>query len=304
MQSESTTVDAGGFHRRPRSRGVPAPGHSSRLGVPAPGHSSRLGLGSRLQLAWLTMYPLPRMLISIAVLLGAAYGVVAAVVLLPTNGARVLLFILPAVFIGLTVWCLRRGEPSDQVPVHHPGDSGARASAPPPQDDPQPADPDVPEPDAFAGPSPKEMTDADFDALEDRVDELNTELSTSAADATGEQEFTKLVRQAIDGLAPEFAQALDHVAVVVSNQGAVQRRNGKPRPLYGLYVGYGGRGSFLGAPRVGGAQPDRIVIFRDTLTRDFGSDPDRLREQVTRTLRHELAHHLGYDEPGVQALGL
>jgi hypothetical protein len=25
---------------------------------------------------------------------------------------------------------------------------------------------------------------------------------------------------------------------------------------------------------------------------------------VTRTLRHELAHHLGYDESGVRALGL
>jgi len=49
---------------------------------------------------------------------------------------------------------------------------------------------------------------------------------------------------------------------------------------------------------------DRIVIFRDTLVRDFGHDPDLLRAQVTRTLRHELAHHLGWDEKGVRGLGL
>ena len=49
---------------------------------------------------------------------------------------------------------------------------------------------------------------------------------------------------------------------------------------------------------------DRIVIFRDTLLRDFGHDPDLLRAQVTRTLRHELAHHLGWDEKGVRGLGL
>ena len=50
--------------------------------------------------------------------------------------------------------------------------------------------------------------------------------------------------------------------------------------------------------------PDKIVIYRDTLRRDFGHDPDLLREQVTITVRHELAHHLGADEHGVRELGL
>jgi predicted Zn-dependent protease with MMP-like domain len=50
--------------------------------------------------------------------------------------------------------------------------------------------------------------------------------------------------------------------------------------------------------------PDRIVIYQDTLERDFGWDPDLLRAQVERTLRHELAHHLGWHERGVSELGL
>ena len=49
---------------------------------------------------------------------------------------------------------------------------------------------------------------------------------------------------------------------------------------------------------------DRILIFRDTLLRDFGHDPDLLKAQVVRVLRHELAHHLGWDEKGVRGLGL
>ena len=46
------------------------------------------------------------------------------------------------------------------------------------------------------------------------------------------------------------------------------------------------------------------MIFRDTLLRDFGHDPELLKAQVTRTVRHELAHHLGWDEKGVRRLGL
>jgi predicted Zn-dependent protease with MMP-like domain len=38
--------------------------------------------------------------------------------------------------------------------------------------------------------------------------------------------------------------------------------------------------------------------------RDFGHDPELLKAQVTRTVRHELAHHLGWGEPGVRGLGL
>jgi predicted Zn-dependent protease with MMP-like domain len=49
---------------------------------------------------------------------------------------------------------------------------------------------------------------------------------------------------------------------------------------------------------------DRILIYRDTLRRDFGEDPDELRAQVVRTVRHELAHHLGWNELGVRDLGL
>src|SRR5919205_806910 len=32
--------------------------------------------------------------------------------------------------------------------------------------------------------------------------------------------------------------------------------------------------------------------------------PELLREQVTKTVRHELAHHVGFDELGVRDLGL
>ena len=100
--------------------------------------------------------------------------------------------------------------------------------------------------------------------------------------------FATLVREALDDLPDLLLRALDRVAVVVSDEG---RRH----QAYGLYEG----------DTVARDQSaDRIVIFRDTLLRDFGDDPDELRAEVTRTVRHELAHHLGADELGVRDLGL
>ena len=63
-------------------------------------------------------------------------------------------------------------------------------------------------------------------------------------------------------------------------------------------------GHYYGGSVVHGDREHRIVLYQDTLERDFGFDPSLLEAQVERTLRHELAHHLGWNESGVQGLGL
>jgi predicted Zn-dependent protease with MMP-like domain len=107
-------------------------------------------------------------------------------------------------------------------------------------------------------------------------------------DPLDDGDFEELVRDALDDLPDLLRNALTHVAVVISD-------GGRARGAYGLYQGDG-------ATRDNAH--DRIVIFRDTLRRDFGHDPDLLRDQVTRTVRHELAHHVGFDELGVSRLDL
>jgi predicted Zn-dependent protease with MMP-like domain len=109
-------------------------------------------------------------------------------------------------------------------------------------------------------------------------------------DPYDDADFEALVADALDEL-PDLLRALvenHNVAVVISD-------GGRRRGAYGLYHGDGATRDDV---------PDRIVIYRDTLRRDFGHDPDLLREQVTRTVRHELAHHVGFDELGVRDLGL
>lgn len=109
-------------------------------------------------------------------------------------------------------------------------------------------------------------------------------------DPFDDADFEELVRDALDEL-PDLLRRLvenHNVAVVISD-------GGRRRGAYGLYHGDGATRDDV---------PDRIVIYRDTLRRDFGHDPELLRAQVTRTVRHELAHHVGFDELGVRDLGL
>ena len=150
-------------------------------------------------------------------------------------------------------------------------------------------------------------SDEDFDAIVERAERLAADGSWGDDDDVGyerelasddeddglfdpynEEDFKALVRAAIDELPLEFHNALEHVAVVVDDGGRRQR-------AYGMYQGDTVARDYF---------HDRIVIFRDTLLRDFGHDPELLKAQVTRTVRHELAHHLGWGEKGVRGLGL
>jgi predicted Zn-dependent protease with MMP-like domain len=147
-------------------------------------------------------------------------------------------------------------------------------------------------------------SEAEFEAIVQRAEELAARGYDAAhpdADSeggdydddddyviTGDEDFKALVRSALDELPLEFHRALEHVAVVVSD-------GGRARRAYGLYQGDTVARDYF---------HDRIVIFRDTLMRDFGHDPELLKAQVRRTVRHELAHHLGWGEKGVRGLGL
>jgi predicted Zn-dependent protease with MMP-like domain len=140
-------------------------------------------------------------------------------------------------------------------------------------------------------------SEAEFDRVVLRAERLAREGTAAEPDEQefldldpyDDEDFEELVRDAMDDLPDLLRAALDrNVAVVISDGG---RRHG----AYGLYNGDGASRDDY---------PDKIIIFRDTLRRDFGHNADLLRHQVTVTVRHELAHHIGFDELGVRDLGL
>ena len=129
-----------------------------------------------------------------------------------------------------------------------------------------------------------EMPEPEFRRLVDRSDAL---ASLPAPDQPP-SEFDELVMEALDDLPERFRELLGDTPVTVSSRGHEFH-------AYGHYIG---------GTIARDVYPDHIVVYQDTLERDFGHDPGLLRAQVERTVRHELAHHLGWDERGVRDLGL
>ncbi|HZA89282.1 MAG TPA: metallopeptidase family protein [Solirubrobacterales bacterium] len=129
-----------------------------------------------------------------------------------------------------------------------------------------------------------EMPEPEFRRLVDRSEAL---ASLPPPDQPP-SEFDELVMEALDDLPVEFRELLERTPVVVSTRGHEHH-------AYGHYIG---------GTVARDTYPDRIVIYQDTLERDFGHHPELLRAQVERTVRHELAHHLGWGERGVRGLGL
>ena len=130
----------------------------------------------------------------------------------------------------------------------------------------------------------EEMPEPDFRRLVDRSEAL----AALPPPDYPPSEFDHLVMQALDDLPEEFQELLEHTPVVISSRGAE----------------HGAYGHYIGGTIARDSFPDRIVIYQDTLERDFGHDPELLHAQVERTVRQEVAHHLGWNESGVRGRGL
>lgn len=114
--------------------------------------------------------------------------------------------------------------------------------------------------------------------------------------------FEQLVVEALESLPEPFVAYLDNVEVLVARRPSREQRRAlglKPwHTVYGMYDGvpYPERTSGMLV------MPDTIVIFQDPLVRDFRSAAE-LRDQVRRTVLHEIAHLFGISDERLRQLG-
>jgi predicted Zn-dependent protease with MMP-like domain len=113
-------------------------------------------------------------------------------------------------------------------------------------------------------------------------------------------EFEDLVAEALDSLPEDIATRMNNVQVVVEDEPTAEDLAGLPRgsTLLGHYHGIPLTRRYY----YDRALPDRITIYKGPITR-VARTPERIKEQVRRTVIHEIAHHFGIDEDRLHELG-
>src|SRR5439155_17777136 len=114
-------------------------------------------------------------------------------------------------------------------------------------------------------------------------------------------DFEALVADALDELPEPFASHLSNVQVVVEDEPSPDQLAplGRGRTLFGLYHGIPQTKRGAGYQWV---MPDKITIFRGPISRACAT-ADEVRDRVSHTVVHEIAHHFGISDDRLRALG-
>ena len=109
-----------------------------------------------------------------------------------------------------------------------------------------------------------------------------------------DSEFEQIVARAIDNVPEPYRSRINNVAFLVEDEPSEQQRlNLGLRPeqtLFGLYEG-------VPLPQRGGSLkilPDKITIFKQPILCAC-STVEEVKEQVGKTIWHEVAHYFGLD---------
>ena len=117
-----------------------------------------------------------------------------------------------------------------------------------------------------------------------------------------DEEFEAVVHEALEEIPAELYEKIQNVDIFIEDYPSreVQIEMGVARHgLLGLYQGIpeGRRGHYYG-----NTLPDRICLFKKNIEA-ISPSRERMKEEIQRTVLHELGHYFGIDDRRLRELG-
>lgn len=118
-----------------------------------------------------------------------------------------------------------------------------------------------------------------------------------------DEEFSKLIGQALDELPEKYVSRLENVLITYADEpDQIQRKKLKlqgNQSLFGLYEGIPltQRGNGYS-----GQLPDKITLFKLPLYYFSQGEEKKFKAQIKHTLWHEIAHYFGLDHSHIYDL--
>lgn len=123
------------------------------------------------------------------------------------------------------------------------------------------------------------------------------------------KEFDALVERAYAAIPAEFRDKLLNVEICVRDEPGPEaediddEEDGEPEDLLGLYVGP--MRHEIQSGMLAGDPPDtlqaRVFLYKGPLEDSCGSKAE-LAKEISVTLRHELAHHFGFEDEDLERI--
>ena len=114
--------------------------------------------------------------------------------------------------------------------------------------------------------------------------------------------FEKLVIDVVAGMPAEFKELLENIDICIQDWPSREQLQN-----VGLHNKYDLLGLYEGTPRTERDQgynlvlPDKITIFQKPLEAQCTS-PRELRDEIVRTVKHEIAHYFGLDDERLEQI--
>jgi len=113
-----------------------------------------------------------------------------------------------------------------------------------------------------------------------------------------QESFRALVSEALDTLPPQFHRLMKNVEVVVEDFPPPHIQQKFKGLVLGLYQGI----PLSKRSHMGMQLPDKISIYKRNIEQVCRSS-EQIREQVRKTVMHEIGHHFGLNETQIREAG-